>query len=389
MNQPKSGRKPAKKPNILLRVLAFLLTLALMLGAVTLVVYRDRLNLDAFRRWMLYRSIQTSETGQTEPFTHGGGDRLDMACIEGGFLFSSVSGAYCYSSGGTELASQITHMDNPVLSSSSKAGVIYDAGGKSLFLFGRTGQTFSYTPDSGEILSARVNDNGWLTVTALQSRYRGGVTVFNAEHEPVISLNYSSAFVSDAALSPDCATVAVVTIGQTDGSFQSTVHLYRTDEEEAFATVVLDGFTVLDMDFDRTGLWLLGDSSLITLSADGENKQEYRFNPGYLKGYSLEGDGFAVLLLGKYRAGNARDAVTVGPDGQIIARQSLNAQILSLSAAGRYVALLSGRELTVCTSDLNTYSTLDNTLNARHTALYTDGSALLSNGQEAWLYIPS
>ena len=53
----------AKKPNILLRVLAFLVTAALVLGAAALVAWRDELNLDAFRRWLSYRSIQTSDTG--------------------------------------------------------------------------------------------------------------------------------------------------------------------------------------------------------------------------------------------------------------------------------------------------------------------------------------
>lgn len=389
MNQPNTGGTPPKKPNILLRLLAFLVTLALILGALAAVVYRDKLNLDALRRWMTLRSIQTSESGQTEPFAHGGGERLDLACLERAFLFSSTSGAYCYSSGGTELASQITRMEQPVLSASSRSGVVYEAGGSSLYQFDSTGLTFAYTPDSDGILSARVNDSGWLAVTALQSRYRGGVTVFNAQHEPVISLNYSSAFVTDAVLSPDCKTVAVVTIGQTDGAFQSTLHLYATDEDHPFATVLLDGFTVLDMDFDSSGLWLLGDSSLITLSPDGTVQKEYAFDPTYLKGYTLDGDGFAVLLLGKYRAGSARDVVTVGADAQLIAQQELNAQILSLSAAGGYLALLSGRELNIYTSDLTLYSSLDNSLNARSAALYTDGSALLANRQEAWLYLPA
>ena len=39
-----------KKPNIFLRLLAFLVTLALVLGALAVVVYRDRLNLDALKR---------------------------------------------------------------------------------------------------------------------------------------------------------------------------------------------------------------------------------------------------------------------------------------------------------------------------------------------------
>ena len=56
-----------------------------------------------------------------------------------------------------------------------------------------------------------MNSRGWLTVTALEDHYRGGVTVLDEDRQPVISLNYSSAFVTDAILSPDSDTVVVVT----------------------------------------------------------------------------------------------------------------------------------------------------------------------------------
>ena len=390
MNQPNDAQKKPKKQGILPRVLAFVLTAVLVLAAVAAVVYRDKLNLDSFRRWLTYRSLQTGQTGQTEPFTHGGGERLDLACLENGFLFSSTAGAHYYSSGGAELGSQIAHLEHPVLSTSSRFGVVYDAGGTSLFQFGSTHQPYIHPQQEGdEILSARVNNSGWLTVTGLQSRYRGSVTVYNADHAPVISLNYSSAFVTDAILSPDCDTVAVVTISQAEGSFQSTLHLYRTNREEPFATIELGNFPVLDMDFDSSGLWLLGDTALITLSSKGEQRCDYPFDPDYLKGYALEGDGYAVLLLGKYRAGSARSMVTVDHDGQVLGQQDLSTQVLSLSAAGRYVALLSGHELNIYTSDLTHYDTLNDTQGARHVALHNDGSTLLANSQEAWLYIPS
>ena len=391
MKKSQSADKASKKSHVLVRrVLAFLVTAALVLGALAAVVYRDKLNLDALRRWLTYRSIQTSQTGLAEPFTHGGGDRLDMFCLENGFLFASTAGAHYYSSGGVELGSQVTHMEHPVLSASSRFGVVYDAGRESLFLFGGSHAPFALTPEnSSGILSARVNDSGWLTVTGLHDHYRGGVTVYNADHEPVISLNFSSAFVTDAILSPDCKTVAVVTISQADGAFRSTVHFYSTSATEPFASAPLDGFTVLDMDFDADGLWLLGESSLVTFTAGGEKRGQYTFDPAYLKGYTLDGDGFAALLLGKYRAGSARNVVTVGHDGLEAARQDLNAQVLSLSAAGRYLALLTGQELRICTGDLSHYNTLHDTRNARHAALFGDGSVLLADSQEAWLYIPS
>ena len=388
MKQTKQGQQTPKQPNFFMRLLAFLVSVALVLGAVLLVVNWDKLNIDALRRWLSYRSVQTSQLGLSERFTHGGGDRLEMACLDSGYLFSSTAGAHFYSSGGVELGSQVVRMEQPVLSANGQYGVVYDAGGSSLFRFGGHKEPVVYDGSAGDVLSARVNENGWLTVTSLPDHYRGGVTVYNPSNQPVIALNVSSAFVTDAILSPDGKTVAVVTIRQEGGVFQSTLHLYRTDEEESFNTVVLDGFTVLDMDFDSHGLWLLGDTSLITLDKQGQQRQEYHFDPAYLKGYALEGDGFAVLTLGKYRAGAAKQLVVVGHDAQPVAQQELTASVLSLTASGRYVALLTGQELTIYTDDLNVYSTLDDTQSARYAALHNDGSVLLANRQEAWLYIP-
>lgn len=389
MKQKTTPDTPAKKPNMLLRVLAFALTLVMVLGALALVIFRDELNLDSLRRRISYRSLQTGQTDQTEPFAHGAGERLDVARLEDGYLFASDSGAQYYSFGGKELASHVTRMEKPVLSTSENYGVVYDAGEDSLYLFGQSHEPYVYTAESGGILSARVNAEGWLTVTALQDHYRGGVDVLDARHQPVISLNYSSAFVTDAILSPDGDTVVVVTISQTQGSFHSTLHFHSTYESEPFATVTLDGFTVLDMDFDSKGLWLLGQSSLITLSDRGEELGRYTFDPAYLKGYALEGDGFACLLLGRYRAGSASDLVTIDRDGQLIARQELTSQVLSLSACGRYLAVLSGHRLAILTRDLEAYSVLEDTRHARHVTLCSDASALLADSQEAWLYIPS
>ena len=43
--------------------------------------------------------------------------------------------------------------------------------------------------------------------------YRGKVTVYNAAYDPVMSVNLTSAFVLDAALSDDGRTLATLTVG--------------------------------------------------------------------------------------------------------------------------------------------------------------------------------
>ena len=94
----------SQKPNILVRLLALLVTAALALGALTLVVYRDQFNLDAVKRWLALRSVETDASGAAAPFTHAGGDSISFAYLEGGILQCSAAGAHYYSFSGDQSA---------------------------------------------------------------------------------------------------------------------------------------------------------------------------------------------------------------------------------------------------------------------------------------------
>ena len=276
----------SQKPNILVRLLALLVTAALALGALTLVVYRDQFNLDAVKRWLALRSVETDASGAAAPFTHAGGDSISFAYLKGGILQCSAAGAHYYSFSGDQYAEEVTPLSQPVLSASSSAGVVYDAGGESLFLFQDGQEAFSLDVD-GTLLSARVNDSGWLAVTAQQSGYKGSVTVYNVNstsRKEIIQLNFSSVFVADAAVSPDSKTVAVITIGQENGSFFSQLLLYPVDSSEPSATLSLGNLAVLDLDYEAEQLWVLGEDRLLSVAADGSDYETYSFGRSYLKG---------------------------------------------------------------------------------------------------------
>ena len=67
---------------------------------------------------------------------------------------------------------------------------------------------------------------------------------------------------------------------------------------------------------------------------------------------------------------------------------SLNEQVLSIAAAGRYLAVLTGDRLDIYTDELELYSTLDGTHGARNVLLMSDGSAILISAGSAAYYIP-
>ena len=168
-----------------------------------------------------------------------------------------------YSFSGDQYAEEVTP-SQPVLSASSSAAWSMTPA-ESLFLFQDGQEAFSLDVD-GTLLSARVNDSGWLAVTAQQSGYKGSVTVYNVNstsRKEIIQLNFSSVFVADAAVSPDSKTVAVITIGQENGSFFSQLLLYPVDSSEPSATLSLGNLAVLDLDYEAEQLWVLGEDRLL------------------------------------------------------------------------------------------------------------------------------
>lgn len=393
---PETGRGE-KKPNLFFRFLAFLVTLALVLGAVTLVVYRDQINLDAIKRWFSYRTMEKNDSGQAGSFSYEGASKDIFVSMGENLLVCSSAGIRLYSGSGVEYVSRQTALERPVAQSAGNWSVAYDAGGRSLFLFRGKEEAFSLTLDAGKtLLSARVNSAGWLAVTTQAAGYKGSVMVYDPEHAPVLQLNRSSSFIMDALVTEDGKYLAAATAGQNGAVFASSLDFYRLDRTQddsaPDASSSLDGNIPLDLREKNQVMWALGESGVFAVSLSdshvGEALGSYPYGGQYLKEFSLEGDGFAALLLGKYRAGSQAQLITVDPAGTQKGSLALNEQVLSLSAAGRYLAVLTADRLDIYTSDFQLYNTLSGTQGARKVLMRSDGTAMLIAGETARLYIP-
>lgn len=383
------AEEPKKKPNLLLRLLAFLVTLALMLGAVALVVYRDELNFDALKRYFTYRSLEKSDTGQTDSFPYDSGGRGGYTDLGGDLLVWSGTGARIYSPGGVEFLSEPLLLNQPVANAGGGAAVVYDAGGYTLRVYAKRAEVFALDTEVGsEILSARLNAAGRLTVTTRAQSYKGVVTVYDANFQPQVSFRLSSRFVMDGLLSDDGKTVTILTTGQENGVFDCALAFYQTEGEAPFATLSLGSNMVLDLRRQGDKLWVVGENGLTVVGPEGTILSQYDYDSRYLKGFSLDGDGFATLLLGKYRTGSGTTLVSVDENGEELAAREWTDQVLDLTAAGRYTAVLTAGGLTIYTKDLEVYAALDNTGGARSVVLRSDGTAFLAGSETARLFIP-
>ena len=381
---------PKKKPNPILRLLAFLLTLALLLGAVALVAYRDRINLDAIKRYVTYRSLERSDSGQIDAFQFDSSGRGGFSSLGDDLLVWSSAGIRLYSSSGVEYLNDALSLLHPMADIRDDAAVVYDAGGTTLRVYADRAQIFSLDAEQGhEILSARMGPGRTLAVVTRETGYKGVVTLYGSDFQPTMAIRISTRYVMDAIPSQDGKTIAaVLTVGQSNNTFESTLALYDRAGDEAFAQCSLGNNAILDLSCSGGVFWALGETGLSIVSTDGAANLTCDYGGAYLKDYSLGGDGYAALLLGKYRAGSSTTLTTVDTKGETIATLDLEDQILDLATSGRYVAVLTASTLTIYTKDLQVYETIDNTMGARNVVLRSDGTAYLASGETAQLCIP-
>lgn len=362
--------------------------MVLVLGTLYVLLNHEKFHIDSVKRWLTYREIGLSETGESHHFPHGGGDFAAFELVGNTVVMCSTTGSRNYSLLGATFAEHVAGFTNPVLRVGTNSSVAFDAGSKVITLY-KNGEAITPYETEEPILSARLNQSDWLCVVAQEKGYKGAATIFDNELNQISTIKLSSSLIVDGMVSTDNSKVALLTIGEEGGSFLTSLLLYPVGGDEAIATIPLTSSLVIDMNYQGDVVWILCEDRLILYNTSQNSTKYWSFDGEYLKNSTLTGNGFASILLGKYRAGLAHRLVTIGEDGLPIAELPISQEVLSLDSAGRYIALLNGTTLQVFTQDFEEYATLEDIDFATHIAVADDGSILLASNLEAWIYLPT
>lgn len=371
------------------RVLPLLLALAVVLGAVGFAASRGITGRDSLRRMLSYNKAGQDADGKAELFRYDSDRSAAYTPLGDGLLVVSPTRLLLLGGDGEELWSKTVNFSNPAVATGGSAAAVYDVGGSELYLLNARGLVRDMSGESGNgILAVSLNASDQLAVTTLKSGYRTSVTAYDASGAPVFAFNSSERYCSDARVLDDGRRLAAVTLGEADGVFASTLTLYSFDSETPVSETTFSGAMVLSLGSVGGRLAALQDDRLTLIGADGSLAGSYRFEYPYLRGASLDGDGFAALLLSRYRSGSALRLVTVDAEGEVLGTLDERREIVNVSAAGDYVAVLYGDSLTVYRSDLTPCATLASAEFAKRAVMRPDGTVLLIGASRAWLYVP-
>lgn len=374
--------------HLLARMAAALVTIAMLFAALMIVIHRDSLTLDPIRRWVAYGSLSKTEDGKTEEYTFAGDDSNSYAAVGGGLLVCSKSALQFYADNGEMVVNKASSMRNPAICVKGDNAVAFDVGGTELYQFAGSELVYEVKAAEGEkLLSAKVNRSGYLGVVKQVAGHEATITVYDDRHAPKIDINENGNYVTDVALSDNNHYVAAIQIYQNGSDFATNLVIYRLSDAHVYSTCKLEDQLVLDMRWDNDRIWLQTESGVTVCDSEGSIIGSWYDNSKFLEAYTLDSGSYAVELLSRYKSGSAGDLRVIDSDGQQSYSRRINEEVLSMSASGNYIALLTTSNLTIYQQDLQLYATVANT-NARRVVMREDGSVLMIGSETARLFLP-
>lgn len=361
--------------------------IVLVVVILLVILFRQELNLDRIRRYVSYFGVK--DTGTYGEYAFESHNSNAYCTFGDGLAVASVAGLDIYGESGQELETVSGAISVPAVSAGEDIVLAWDVGGTRICLADYDAGNISELNAGGPLLDLDQSPKDYICYAAAEDGYKTVLTVLDPDQKEIYQWLSSSQYMPVCAVSEDGELLAAIALGQADGVFESRLQFLPTDREEQGPATSLGNQLIYDLKFVDAGkLCAVGESSMRFYDTDAALIGEYSYQDQYLKAYDDSGNGFVALSLSMYQAGSHYSVATVDSEGREIASVYIGREILGLSTAGNYIAVLTADNLQIYTSDLTLYAETDQVMGASHVAMREDGSALLIGSGTAQLYLP-
>ena len=392
-SKPKAPKNPKRGWRIF-RICLIVLALLLVLILVAALLFPKQVNLDRVVRFFRYMGLRDKESYGTVTFDAGASNCYGS--FDGGLLVAGEGGLILYDMEAERKCTLQTGLTTPVLSTGEEIAVCYSPGGTYLGLIGSGGKVLADKNLSGALTDAEVSPDGYLCYLTEESGYKSVATVLNKNQEPMYVLYSRSSYLNACAVCEKGRLLAVATLGEKRSVFRSGVTILRTDtpindldtEESGVVRADLGNRVVYDLQFlDKEHLCAVCQDEICILDAEGSILETLSLDGQTLLDYAVSDKGFLVLALEKNGRGT-RKVTVLDETGKTLAELEPEDRLLSVSAAGKYVAVLTGSDLQIYDKELDRYFRTTELHGAQRVLARDDGTALLIGVNSAKLYIP-
>ena len=377
--QPKREQKnkPAAKRRSkqMQRFLTGVLTVLLVILAVLVFVFRDALSGESLRQ---HFGKENSVAPAREAFTYETGAEQVFAPVGSGLAVASSSSVQLLDAGGKTVYKQVVSFELPAVFAGDEAALFCDLSGTDCIVVTMDGE--SRTLDNGRaVLTAGMNASGWFTVVTAEPGYKGLVSVYDADCEKRYEWWSGTGYVLGAAVSPDNRALAVLCAEKSG----TKLHLFSLSSETQQAECSFDDVLLYDLYYMNSDtLCLLGETGLTYVAPDGSIRGEYPIDGAYMLDYAFCPN-FAALFVSDYRSGAGGTLVTLDSRGEVLGTQTLERDVVSLSASGKQLLVMTGGGLVQYDQALVRQYANETLMTAKRAILRPGGDILLLSAYSA------
>ena len=366
----------------------------LLLGAVVLavvlivvgVLIPGLLNPDRLTRDFKYLGVRADEDYGQIRFDSSSSD--SYAVFDGKFAVGCADGLYLYDDRGEQLTLVQGSLPYPKLCVCDSLALCYSNESSTVLAINRKGDTVLSTAADGTVFDAEVSSDGCVCYATSGKGCKTLVTVMNKSLQTVYKWNSYSRYLNCCAIGSGAQRLAVVGLDQNNSVFCSTLTVLRTDSEDdaVIAEAELGNQLIYELYFtadDR--LCAVGEQSTLFFDTDGHCLNTVDYAGMLLTDFTTGKNGTVFLSFA-----NGKDSVLISlnASGEELARRTVSGSIQSISANGKYLAVLTQRELTVFSEKLAVYEQTAEYTAANRALVRRDGTVLLVSNGQTQLYIP-
>ena len=375
-----------------LRITLMLLSILLVLLLLAWLIFPHVMNPDRLVRFFRYMGLREKENYGRVTFEAAAGNVY--AGFDDGLLVGTETGLTLYALDGEQKAFVQGSLPTPVLRTGGEVSLVFSPGSSYAAAIGAGGDILLDGALSGALLDASVSFDGYSVRLTAESGSKAVAEVLNPKQEAIYRFSSRTRYLNACAVSEKGEWLAVASLEEERSIYRSAVVLLRTDrpvadleqEDSGAVRAELGNRVIYELRFlDESHLLAVTQDELVFLDLKGELLSTLPLEGERLVDYAVSREGWLLLAL---EGGGAAKVLSLDASGNTLARLELAVRVRSVSAEGRYGAVLTEMELRILDSRLEEYDRSWDVLGATRVVVRADGTALLIAAGGTKLFIP-
>ena len=375
-----------------LRLILLIAAVLLVLLLLAWLLFPSELNPDRVVRFFRYMGLRDREGYGRISFEGGAGSAC--AGFDDGLLVGTENGLTLYALDGEQKALIQGSLPTPVLRTGGEVGFCFSPGSSYAAAVGKGGAVLMDGALSGPFVDASVSADGYTAYITAEAGSKAVATVLDPNQDAIFRFSSRTRYLNACAVSEKGDYLAAARLEEQDSVYRSGVVILRTDEplsdlerdESSAVHVDLGNQVVYELRFlDRTHLMAVAQDEIVFLNVDGERQGSLSLREERLTDYAVSAEGWAILALER---GSGARVLTLDAKGNTLGELELSERVRSVSAAGKYAAVLSELDLRSYDRRLKLYDRSWDVLGATEAIVREDGTVLLVSGGGTKLFIP-